>query len=305
MYVSYPHWIGLILYREESYVEIHGITIHIPALSSKIINTTPTTDDLHIIVKIQKWIEKPYVVESYESEEENDEDNDEEGTNNGERGDEEEDSDKDEEESIVDKGEDFAQGMNSPPRMNKHIRFSTTSSSTSSAYDVVQSGSIPPFVETAKPMIQDVTSPKLTSPSPHAEIVPPIPTPIQTVDFYQGESNSNFQTAVFSQLSLIVQITQSLGNRLSKVERDVAEMKHFLALVDDDDDDDDDMVVDDTLPNSPEADDHPIPDTGDQSETDDYEGFLDLGDVPQGTNNDIDYDNDHLNPRKRKLPYQG
>ena len=71
-----------------------------------------------------------------------------------------------------------------------------------------------------------------------------------------------------------------------------------------------------------------IPDAVDQSEVDDYEGFLDLGfmpqavvpivplnviyphsyfevEVPQGTNRDNDFNNDHLKPRKRKASFSG
>ena len=76
-------------------------------------------------MRMQKCIEKPYVVESSDSEEDDENDDDIEAGNK-EGVDEEEDTDKDEEESATVKGEDFAQGMNSttrnsPPRMNKHI----------------------------------------------------------------------------------------------------------------------------------------------------------------------------------------
>ena len=78
-----------------------------------------------------------------------------------------------------------------------------------------------------------------------------MPTPIKTAYFHhddQEESNSNFQTVVLYQLSLIMHITQSLGKRMTKVERDVADIKRFMALFDDDVND---MVIDDTPPNSP------------------------------------------------------
>ncbi|CAI9283742.1 unnamed protein product [Lactuca saligna] len=78
--------------------------------------------------------------------------------------------------------------------------------------------------------------------------------------------------------------------------------------------------------------DQPILYTGDESETDDNEGFLDVGfmqqlvvpivplnvvylgsysegaipqEVPQGTDSDIDSENDQLNPRKRKASFSG
>ncbi|CAI9281417.1 unnamed protein product [Lactuca saligna] len=67
-------------------------------------------------------------------------------------------------------------------------------------------------------------------------------------------------------------------------------------------------------------DDQPIPKTSDHSETNDYEGFLDMGfmtldtipfsivypdsyfegEIPQGTHNDIKYKEEQVNPRKRK-----
>ncbi|CAI9271043.1 unnamed protein product [Lactuca saligna] len=105
--------------------------------------------------------------------------------------------------------------------MNKHIRLSSTSSSTPSTAFL----------------------------SSQTENVPPMPTPIPTATVYQGESSSNFETTILSQLSQPVKITRFLGRRLSKVEKDVVEMKRFMALVDDDDDDD--MVVDNTPPKSP------------------------------------------------------
>ncbi|CAI9269137.1 unnamed protein product [Lactuca saligna] len=48
------------------------------------------------------------------------------------------DIDIDEDELATDKGEDLTQGMNSPPRTNKHIRFLSTSSSNFSSDDAVQ-----------------------------------------------------------------------------------------------------------------------------------------------------------------------
>ena len=78
-------------------------------------------------------------------------------------------------------GEDFAQGMNSPPRMNENIRFSTTSSSSFSTDDASQHGLTPPIVEIFEPMIQD----KSTPPSPQSDTVPSTPTPIMNVAFHQ------------------------------------------------------------------------------------------------------------------------
>ena len=91
------------------------------------------------------------------------------------------------------------------------------------------------------------------------------------------------------------------------------------------------VVVD--VPDVDAATNQPIPNAGDQSETDDYEGFLDLGfmqqavvydvslniiypsscfegefsqEVPQGTNSDIDPDEGiYLNPRKMKDSFSG
>lgn len=88
--------------------------------------------------------------------------------------------------------EDFVQGMNSPSRMKKHIRFSSTSSSTPSTCDAAQRGSTPPLVVTVEPLIQDEVSPRPVFPFPQAENVPPMLTPIQTITFYQGLSSSIF-----------------------------------------------------------------------------------------------------------------
>ncbi|CAI9267623.1 unnamed protein product [Lactuca saligna] len=59
------------------------------------------------------------------------------------------------------------------------------------------------------------------------------------------------------------------------------------------------------IPDADATTDQPIPDIGDQSITDDYEGFLLLGfmkqaDVPQGTDSDIESENEQLNPQKWK-----
>lgn len=47
---------------------------------------------------------------------------------------------------------------------------------------------------------------------------------------------------MLSQLSLLVHLTQSLGERLTRFEKDVSYLKHFMTLGDDDDD----MVINDT-----------------------------------------------------------
>lgn len=70
----YQCWLGLILSCKEGYIESHGIIIPIPALSSKIINVAPSQNDLQITVRMQKWIEKPYVVDSSDHEEDNNND---------------------------------------------------------------------------------------------------------------------------------------------------------------------------------------------------------------------------------------
>ena len=67
-------------------------------------------------------------------------------------------------------GEEFAQKMNCPPRINKHILFSTTSSSSSSADDIIPHVSTPLVGDTTKPMIKDELSLK-SSPSPQAKKV--------------------------------------------------------------------------------------------------------------------------------------
>ncbi|CAI9268606.1 unnamed protein product [Lactuca saligna] len=88
------------------------------------------------------------------------------------------------------------------------------------------------------------------------------------------------------------------------------------------------IVVADIPYDDATTDDQPIPDVSDQSKTDDYERFLDMGfmpqvvipvvplnvvyfdsyfewEIPQGTNSDIESNNDQLNPRKRKDSFSG
>ncbi|KAL7587603.1 hypothetical protein Lser_V15G38004 [Lactuca serriola] len=261
VHVPYPRWLGLMLSHEEGYVDSHRIIFPIPALSSKIINVVPSMDDSSIIARMRKWIENPYVVEYSDSEKDNDndDDGDEEGNDdeNSEVGNQDgvekgEDTDKDENNPATGVGDDFTQNMNSHPRINNHIHFSSTSPSPTD--DTELHGSTPLIRDTTEPMIQD--EPSLTpSPSPQAdtthqaETVPLTPSPINFVVLHQGDqgkSNSKFETVVLSQLSLIVQLTQSMDKRLTEVERNVAIMKRLMAL-----DDDDDIVVDNTPPNSP------------------------------------------------------
>ncbi|CAI9282313.1 unnamed protein product [Lactuca saligna] len=114
-------------------VESHGIIIPIPSLSSKIINVAPIQVNLPITMRMQKWIEKPYVVESYEFEDDdkNDKEDGNEEDGNKEGADEEEDTD-----------------------------------------DAAQHELTPPFVETTEPMIQDVKSPMITSLARQAKTLP-------------------------------------------------------------------------------------------------------------------------------------
>ncbi|CAI9262098.1 unnamed protein product [Lactuca saligna] len=163
-------------------------------------------------------------------------DDDEEGTS-----DEEEGVVDEEYELAADKGEAVVHGMNSPLRLNKNIRFSFTCSSTAYVDDVVQHGSTPPQVETADPLIQDVISPRSVSPYHQAEPTPPMPTPLRIVSFYQGESNSNFQT------DTIVVVEQESN------------------------------ILDTNATN----DDQPIHEASDQSKTGDYERVLDMGYMAQ------------------------
>ncbi|CAI9296762.1 unnamed protein product [Lactuca saligna] len=119
--VPYPRWRGLILSRKEGCVEIHGIIIPIPALSSKIINVAPSQDDLPITARMKKWIENPYMVESSDSKEDNynddasnEEDSDDEDDNNVDAGDEEDnDAKNDDDSEVVNKeGSDEEEGTN-------------------------------------------------------------------------------------------------------------------------------------------------------------------------------------------------
>lgn len=107
MYLPYPFWIRLILAYDEGYFENHGISIPIPSLSSKIINSAPAEDDLHITIRMQKWIDKAYMVESSDSKEEDDdeEDNDEDAKDN---------EGVDEEENIANEEEDSSDKEDNP-----------------------------------------------------------------------------------------------------------------------------------------------------------------------------------------------
>ncbi|KAL7593935.1 hypothetical protein Lser_V15G32348 [Lactuca serriola] len=208
------------------------------------------------------WIENPYVVESsyFEEDDENDDVGDEEVNDNEnseadhQKGaDKGEDTDKDENNPAANMGDDFTQNMNSPPRKNKRIHLSSTSPTD----DIEHRGSTPPIGDTTELVIEDEPSP-MPSPFPqadivhHVEMVPPTPSPINVVVHHQGdqgEANSNSETNVLSQLSLIVQLTQSMNKILTKVERNVATMGRLMTL--DGEYDDVDTTVDDTPPNSP------------------------------------------------------
>ncbi|CAI9299467.1 unnamed protein product [Lactuca saligna] len=203
VHVPYPRWLELIFLREEGYTESHGIIIPV--------------DDLYITARIRKWIENHYVFESSYSEEDdnNDDARDELGYDKeNSKADHHkevgkvEDTDKDEDNPAADLGADFTKNMNSPPRKNKHIRFSFTSPTS----DTEHHGSTTTIGDTTEPIIQDETSPT-PSPSPQAdtvhqtETVPPTPSPINVIVLHQGdqgESSSNFEAIVLSQLSLIM-----------------------------------------------------------------------------------------------------
>ncbi|CAI9302981.1 unnamed protein product [Lactuca saligna] len=95
----------------------------------------------------------------------------------------EEEVDDEEDELATNKGEASFQGLNYLLRLKKHIRFSSTSSSTPSADDIVQHGSTASQVEIVDPLIQDVISPRSLSPSLQATTFPPMPTPLQIASF--------------------------------------------------------------------------------------------------------------------------
>ncbi|CAI9292031.1 unnamed protein product [Lactuca saligna] len=99
LYAPYPHWFGLILSRDERYDASHGIIIPIGDLSSMIINATPSQGDLPIGMRMQKWSEKPYVVEfsDFEDDDENDNEDGYKEAGNKEGANKEEDIEKDEE----------------------------------------------------------------------------------------------------------------------------------------------------------------------------------------------------------------
>lgn len=111
---------------------------------------------------MENWIANPYNVEFFDSEEEDDEDdfedndegdNHEEDSNDEEEVDNKEDAKDKEDELATNKGEVSVQGMNSPARLNKHIQFLSTSSSTPFVDNSVHRGSKLPLVRTVEPMI--------------------------------------------------------------------------------------------------------------------------------------------------------
>lgn len=89
----------------------------------------------------------------------------------------------------------------------------------------MQHGSTPPIVQTVEPLIQNVVSPRSVTPSHQVETLPPMPMPIKSATFYQWESISNFDTTVLSQHFLLVKITQTMGERLTRVHKDVVDIK--------------------------------------------------------------------------------
>lgn len=174
--------------NEEGNNTSHGIIIPIPDPSSKIINIYPSDADKHIAQIMANWIENPYIVESFGFEEENDENYDEddvEGTDDEEDVDDEKDVEDEEDELDIDKEEASVHGVNSPPKLNKHIYFSYTSSSTTSIDDIVHCRSTPHKMETTHPLIQDVNPPSSASPNPQDATAPPTPTPHYTASIYQ------------------------------------------------------------------------------------------------------------------------
>ncbi|CAI9276065.1 unnamed protein product [Lactuca saligna] len=78
------------------------------------------------------------------------------------------------------------------------------------------------------------------------------------------------------------------------------DIKGITALVDDDDD----VTIEENPPSSQVNDDQPILDVDDQSEADDYKGFLDLDCMPQ-TVIPLSVVYPDVNPRLRKVPILG
>lgn len=63
-YVPYPRWLGIILARDEGYIDNHGIIIPIPALSLKIINVAHIDGEKNITQIMANWMVNPYINES-------------------------------------------------------------------------------------------------------------------------------------------------------------------------------------------------------------------------------------------------
>ncbi|CAI9289697.1 unnamed protein product [Lactuca saligna] len=114
----------LFYHKQVWYIDNHGIIIPIHSLSSNIINVAAVDGENNITQRMDNWIPSPYTVEYSDSKEDNNDAD-------------EEDVDDEEDELVIDRGEYLDQGMNSSRRLNKHIRFSSTSSSTPSAVDVI------------------------------------------------------------------------------------------------------------------------------------------------------------------------
>ncbi|CAI9286295.1 unnamed protein product [Lactuca saligna] len=135
-YVLDPRWLGLILAHDECYIDNHGSSFQFfPCLQRS--STLLLLMEKNILLK--KWQNRwsiptllnPLILKKRDNEaDEEENDDDEQGADEEEYVDDEEDG------IVTNKGEEYFQGMNCPPRLNNHIRFSTTSSSTPSANDV-------------------------------------------------------------------------------------------------------------------------------------------------------------------------
>lgn len=130
-------------------------------LLSKIMNVDPSDGDMHLNQSMENWVANPYVVETSYSKEEDDW-----GNSEDEEDDFYDEEDDPDDEDNIDIGEAFTLGMTkSTPRLNHHIRFSSTSTSstTPSIEDITHHGSSPPQVETIDQLIYDVNSPRPSS----------------------------------------------------------------------------------------------------------------------------------------------
>ncbi|CAH1431815.1 unnamed protein product [Lactuca virosa] len=106
-----------------------------------------------------------------------------------------------------------------PPRLNKHICFPSSSPLPSPPPKVSKHEHTLPQLDTAllqSSSIQTTNEVPLSPPLQTAAPIPRISTP-QIVITFQGEScSTNFQALLLSQLKLLVNLTESLEQRLSK-----------------------------------------------------------------------------------------